>query len=128
MASLTNDHVRRLRVALQAVYAGPRPQEDYWLFLYDRLNVQLTDLTSASSFPLQIVESTIKLDRDGRAHELLTALELEYPQAAALVQVISDVRTDARLRPRDIEATNRLKALEQGYLLLDGLPFIDRDR
>jgi hypothetical protein len=119
----------RLRVAIQIVYQGPNAADLFWQFLLEQLDVDLFDLTSAKvEFPLQITEALAKLNASGKAAELLDRLEQAHPQAGSLLQVISQLRAEARPVQASAEAEARLRALEGDYLLLDGLPFINRSR
>jgi hypothetical protein len=128
MFRLNGNQVRRLRMAIQAVYQGPNPQLLFWQFLFERLDVQLSDLTSAATFPLQISEALVKLSALERTLELLAALEQEYSHAAPLLVVIGQLRAEAGPTLADAGAEARLRALKDEYLLLDGLPFINRTR
>jgi len=108
MFRMKGEQIRRLREAIQDVYGGPHAGGLFWQFLFERLDVQLSDLTSAGTFPLQVSEVLHKLNADGKALELLNQLEQAHPQAGPLLQVISQLRAEAKTgalwqhQPKDV--------------------------
>ena len=83
----------------------------------------LTSYTAIEApFPLQVSDVLVALNVN-RALDLLDALERTQP---VLVPVITQLR--APLPDNGSEAADRLRALQKAYLLLDGLPFINRSR
>jgi hypothetical protein len=123
MFQLSRPQIGVLRVAIEGVYAGPFGSQNFAMFLSDELAEDLYAYTSAQNpFPIQAFEALVALNVN-RATDLLNALEKTQP---VLVPVINQLRAPLPAGPGG--AAERLRALEDGYLLLEGLPFINRGR
>lgn len=124
---LSGQQIRALRIEMAKVFAGPGPERQLWLLLYEELDVQLSDIASANgSFQNTLTEALARLNSVNRIPALMNVLEARYPDAINLHQVIAELRRATQ--PSGPCAAARLHALEQAFLLLDGVPFINRSR
>jgi hypothetical protein len=129
MFRMQGPQIQRLREELQNVYQGNYAVDNFSMFLREHLDVELGSLVSPKTpLPLLIHEVLVQLNARDRAAQLLDRLDHAYPEAQALLQVISQLRAAAEPVQDGAQAAIRLQALEGDYLLIDGLPFIDRGR
>jgi hypothetical protein len=102
MFLMSSGQIEKLRRGIQALYGGPNPTGFFWQFLWEKLNVQLSDLAPPyAPFKQQISQALLQLSADGRAMELLNALEEAHPKAEALLRVITELRMEAGLSKID---------------------------
>lgn len=122
MFQLTGFQIATLRQEIESVYTGQWRTALFAQFLSDRLGEDLFSFTSNQApFPVQVFEALVGLNKT-RALDLLDALEKAHPP---LTPVIAALRGPL---PLDGAAEARLRALQGDYLVLDGLPFINRSR
>jgi hypothetical protein len=126
MLRLSGPQLRDLRAAIASLFAGPNPEQTLWLFLFEEMDIQLSDISSSGQdFQLKLAETLSRLNGANRISPLLEALKARFPEATGPG---SEIAVLSSLSTQDVDVTQRFRALEAAFLMMDGLPFINRSR